>query len=103
MKANQRVESLETLSKGARHKRVRRFGSSGRVFTHSFDNAAGWKTSDHSKTGIERGSESVAVAPRKTPIVRRSKNLPSRSSVSSWRLDTIQTTLLVFGSLVSFA
>jgi hypothetical protein len=78
---------------------ITRFKSSDSVFAHGFDNAAGWKSSDHSGTGIERESESVPVPPRNIPIRRRSKNLHSSRSVSNRRLDPIQTTLLTTGSL----
>jgi hypothetical protein len=76
-----------------------RFKNSNRVFAHSFDDAAGWKTSDRSSIGIEKESESVAVPPRNISILRRSKNLHSRRSVGRKRLGPIQTTLLAAGSL----
>jgi hypothetical protein len=76
-----------------------RFKSSDPVFAHGFDHPAGRKSSDHSGTGIERESERVAVPPRNIPIRRRSKDLHSSRSVSSWRLGPIQTTLLATGPL----
>lgn len=44
-----------------------------RVFAHSFDNAAGWKASNHSRIGIEREPQKLGVPARNIPILGRPK------------------------------
>lgn len=62
------------------------------VFTHSFDNTAGWKSSDN--PGRETDPQ-VLVEPRSTPILGRAKNLRTTGTRQSRRLAPILATMAV--------
>ena len=97
MKENHRVESLETLSGGAKRKRIRRFGCSGHVYGCSFDNANESKRSDQSGTWIDKESQGLDAPPPNNRALGRSKSHSQRPE-SSWHPGPIQV-LLATGSL----
>ena len=57
-----------------------RFENSQRVFTHSFDSATGWASSDNPAREIESESKGFLAQPPKTPIRGRQKNLLTRGT-----------------------
>ena len=57
-----------------------RFENSHRVFTHSFDSATGWKSSDNPAGEIESESQRFLAQPPKTPIRGWQKNLLTRGT-----------------------
>jgi len=77
-----------------------RFENNHRVFTHSFDSATGWKSSDNSTREVEWESQRLLVAPPKTPIRGRQRNLLNRGTRRMWGPSPTQT--LVAAALSTF-
>lgn len=76
-----------------------RLENSHRVFTHSFDSATGWKSSDNLIREIEWESRRFLVQPPKTSIRGRPRNLLTRGTRRSW---PTRTQTLVAGILSTF-